>query len=104
MKMTVIVLSTSPFRFTNKMGEVISGVNFFYLLNDNLSPTEEDEQGRKGTDPQQGKLPYDFKEEFKEVPGIYDVEIAMKTTAQNMGGTMTIKGIKYKKGITQDIS
>lgn len=99
MKLTGIVLSISPYDYKSKTGERVQGLNFFYMLTDSLMPVAADETGRKGSDPQQGRLAYESVKEFTEVPGIYDLDVVMQTSRMAMGGSMTVQGVKFKGSI-----
>jgi len=75
-----IVLATSVYNFPNKeTGEIVSGVKISYLDDEC-----QNENGRTGFFPITINLPYEEKDNFKEIPAIYHLDFKQVANGKGM--------------------
>lgn len=96
MKIKAIVLSREDYEFNDdKTGEIISGSNIFYLIEDGLAPLK---LSINDFNKNQNLL-----NEIVEVPAVYDLELKMSVSKGNMiqrvAGAKFIKPLELFKGL-----
>ena len=97
-----IILASNHFSFFDeKAGRRIEGVKIELIKTEDLSPTEEDDKNNRGYNIIKANLPYEFRDNIVEVPGIYDFTEEMVVDKKTMKGVIQIVNFEYASSISE---
>ena len=79
MKQKCILLYAMPYSIDEENGAKNEGISLSYLPLDDLKPQADPVRGSKGVAPCKQSVPVSFASQLVSLPGIYDVNFALRT-------------------------
>ena len=79
MKQRCILLYAMPYSIEEENGAKNEGISLSYLPLDDLKPQADPDRGSKGVAPCKQSVSVDFATQLVSLPGIYDVNFALRT-------------------------